>query len=162
MKLSENAINSVKNEPTIEETFQQMDPHQHVLELPDTYIGGTEEDLHKMWVFDEVNKKVVFEEIKFVPGLYKIYDEIVTNARDHTIRDNTCNKIKININSETGEISCWNNGENGIPVAIHKETNIYVPEMIFAHLRTSANYKQTGKIVGGKNGYGSMEGPSRC
>ena len=40
------------------------------------------------------------------------------------------NMIKIEINKEEGLISVWNNG-TGIPIEIHKEHNVYVPELIF-------------------------------
>lgn len=33
----------------------------------------------------------------------------------------------------------WNNGD-GVPVEIHKEEKVYVPELIFGHLLTSSNY----------------------
>ena len=48
-----------------------------------------------------------------------------------------------------------NNGK-GIPVVIHKEHKIYVPELIFGHLLTGSNYNDDDKrIVGGRNGYGA-------
>ena len=40
------------------------------------------------------------------------------------------NLIKIDIDQQKGEISVWNNGK-GVPIEIHKEHNVYVPEMIF-------------------------------
>ena len=47
------------------------------------------------------------------------------------------------------------NDGNGIDVAMHPEEKIWIPEMIFGHLRTSTNYdKNEKKIVGGKNGFG--------
>ena len=36
-------------------------------------------------------------------------------------------------------VSIWNNGD-GVPVEMHKEENVYVPELIFGHLLTSSNY----------------------
>lgn len=33
----------------------------------------------------------------------------------------------------------------GIPVAVHSEHNIYVPELIFGHLLTSSNYDDNEK-----------------
>lgn len=140
---------------TVEETYKSMTDHEHILKLPDTYIGGIEEDNIKMWVYDDATKKMNFRSIKYIPGLYKIFDEILVNARDQKIRDKSCNELRVIINEETGEISVWNNGEDGIPVVIHKVEKCYVPEMIFGRLRTSGNYEQKGKIVGGKNGYGS-------
>jgi DNA gyrase/topoisomerase IV subunit B len=51
-------------------------------------------------------------------------------------------------------ITMMNDG-NGIDVALHPETKVWIPEMIFGHLRTSTNYDKTEKkIVGGKNGFG--------
>ena len=40
---------------------------------------------------------------------------------------------------EHNRISVWNNGD-GVPVEIHKEEKVYVPELIFGHLLTSSNY----------------------
>lgn len=33
--------------------------------------------LQQMWVMDEENDKMELREISFVPGLYKIFDEII-------------------------------------------------------------------------------------
>lgn len=139
----------------IEDIYQKKTPHEHILTLPDTYIGGIEEDINPMWVFDDETKKIVYRDIRYIPGLYKIFDEIAVNARDHTVRDPTCKIIKVNINQETGEITCYNNGNDNVPVAIHEEEKVYVPEMIFGHLLTSGNYNEKKKTTGGKNGYGS-------
>jgi DNA topoisomerase-2 len=45
------------------------------------------------------------------------------------------NKIEVTIDPAENSIRVWNNG-NGIPVAIHQEHQIYVPELIFGHLLT--------------------------
>lgn len=56
--------------------------------------------------------------------------------------------------SDDGTITMLNDG-NGIDIEKHPEYNIWIPEMIFGHLRTSTNYdKNEKKIVGGKNGFG--------
>ena len=56
--------------------------------------------------------------------------------------------------SDDGVITIRNDG-NGIDVEKHPEHNLWIPEMIFGHLRTSTNYdKSEQKIVGGKNGFG--------
>ena len=46
------------------------------------------------------------------------------------------------------------NDGNGIDIAKHPEYDLWIPEMIFGHLRTSTNYNKDEKIVGGKNGFG--------
>ena len=138
----------------VEDIYKKKTHHEHILSTPDTYIGSAESDTKTMYVFDDETKHILKKDITFVPGLYKIYDEILVNARDHSIRDKTCKTIKVSIDKESGFISVYNDGK-GIPVELHKELNVYVPEMIFGHLLTSSNYEQKGKVVGGKNGYGA-------
>jgi DNA topoisomerase II len=48
-----------------------------------------------MWVYDPAEKKLVLREIKYVPGLYKIFDEILVNAADNKQRDASMTEIKI-------------------------------------------------------------------
>jgi len=141
-------------EVSIEDIYKKKNPRQHILELPDTYIGSVEADSKEMWIFDSNTNKIVEKKITFVPGFYKTYDELLVNARDHTVRDKTCTMIKITIDQAKGSIVVWNNGK-GIPVVKHKEHGVYIPEMIFGHLLTSSNYDKSGKTVGGKNGYGA-------
>ena len=65
------------------------------------------------------------------------------------------NKIEVKISKEKGYVSVLNNGE-GIPVVIHKEHKIYVPELIFGHLLTGSNYNDDEeRVTGGRNGYGA-------
>lgn len=51
-----------------------------------------------MWVYDAAEDKIVQREISYVPGLYKIFDEILVNAADNKQRDPKMNVIKVNIN----------------------------------------------------------------
>ena len=93
------------------------------------------------------------KKIKYVPGLYKIFDEILVNAADNYQRDKKMSKIEVRISRE--EVSVMNDGK-GIPVQIHKTHKIYVPELIFGNLLTSSNYEdKEKKVVGGRNGYGA-------
>lgn len=99
--------------------------------------------------------KMVQREINYVPGLYKIFDEILVNAADNKQRDKSMSCIRIDINQEENIISVWNNGK-GIPVVMHKDENMFVPTMIFGHLLTSSNYNdEEQKVTGGRNGYGA-------
>ena len=56
--------------------------------------------------------------VSVVPGLYKIFDEILVNAADNKQRDKNMDTIKVTVHRERGEISVWNNGR-GIPIEIH-------------------------------------------
>ena len=148
--------------------YQKKSDKQHVLDNPDTYIGSIENVTSNTFVFDNINKKIIEKNISYIPGLYKLFDEGIVNCRDHVIRMNQLinetsetnkkNKVypvtKIDVSISDDIISLYNDG-NGIDVSIHPEYNIWIPELIFGHLRTSTNYnKNEKKIVGGKNGFG--------
>ncbi len=93
--------------------------------------------------------------ITYTPGLYKIYDEIIVNAADNKQRDPTMDRIEVTINPDDNSIRIWNNGK-GIPVAMHAEHKIYVPELIFGNLLTGSNFDDDEeKTTGGRNGYGA-------
>lgn len=140
---------------SIEKIYQKKSQLEHILLRPDTYIGSVEHLKETMWVYDAEANKMVQREITFVPGLYKIFDEILVNAADNKQRDAKMNAIKVEINQETNTISIWNNGQ-GIPVVMHKEEKMFVPTMIFGHLLTSSNYNdEEEKVTGGRNGYGA-------
>ena len=142
--------------------YQQKTDKAHILDNPDTYIGSVENIETDSYVFE--NEKIINKLISVNPGLYKLFDEGVVNCRDHAVR---CKQaisegksdvlpvtyIDIGI-SDDGVITLINDG-NGIDVAEHPEYKIWIPELIFGHLRTSTNYDKTEKkIVGGKNGFG--------
>ncbi|XP_005191756.1 DNA topoisomerase 2 [Musca domestica] len=140
---------------SIEKMYQKKSQLEHILLRPDTYIGSVEHTKELMWVYNEEKNRMVQREISFVPGLYKIFDEILVNAADNKQRDKSMSAIKIDIEAEKNTISIWNNGQ-GIPVTMHKEEKMYVPTMIFGHLLTSSNYNDDEKkVTGGRNGYGA-------
>lgn len=108
-----------------------------------------------MWVYNSESDSMEFRNVSYVPGLYKIFDEIVVNAADNKQNDKNMSEIRVTISREEGEISVWNNGR-GIPIEIHSKEKIYVPELIFGHLLTSSNYDDAQqKVTGGRNGFGA-------
>ncbi|XP_065160215.1 DNA topoisomerase 2 isoform X2 [Atheta coriaria] len=140
---------------SIEQTYQKKSQLEHILLRPDTYIGSVQHLTEQMWIYDTEAKCMVNKQITYVPGLYKIFDEILVNAADNKQRDSSMDCIKIEIEPEENKISVWNNGQ-GIPVVMHKEEKMYVPTMIFGHLLTSSNYNdEEAKVTGGRNGYGA-------
>jgi len=46
------------------------------------------------WVFDEATQAMKQKNISYVPGLYKIFDEILVNAADNKQRDPSMNGEK--------------------------------------------------------------------
>ncbi|CAL5226164.1 g8989 [Coccomyxa viridis] len=142
-----------QSKKAIEDIYQKKTQLEHILLRPDTYIGSTEKQQQKLWVHD--GEQLVLKDIEYVPGLYKIFDEILVNAADNKVRDPKMDKLEVNIDPINNTISIWNNGD-GVPVEMHKDENVYVPELIFGHLLTSSNYDDDEKkVTGGRNGYGA-------
>ena len=158
----------------IAKKYQKKSDKQHVLDNPDTYIGSIDNINADTYIFDNEKKRIIEKSIDYIPGLYKLFDEGIVNCRDHVVRmkqliessdkdkgEKVKNKDKIHpvtsINitiDDDGTITLYNDG-NGIDISIHPEYKIWIPELIFGHLRTSTNYdKEEKKIVGGKNGFG--------
>ena len=144
--------------------YQKKTDKQHILDNPDTYIGSVELTESEEVIYDSNTNRIVKKSIKNNPGLYKLFDEGIVNCRDHVIRMQQAitNKVEkalpvtyIDIGiSDDGIITMINDG-NGIDIAEHPEYKIWIPELIFGHLRTSTNYDKTEKkIIGGKNGFG--------
>lgn len=139
----------------VEEIYKKKTLLEQILLRPDTYIGSIESYEAMHWVMNQESNKIEYRSIKYVPGLYKIFDEILVNALDNYQRDHSMSHIDVIIDTTKNKISIKNDGK-GIPVVIHKEYNIYVAELIFGNLLTSSNYNDdTKKVTGGRNGYGA-------
>lgn len=77
---------------TLEEIYQQMTDKEHIMKKPDTYMGSVELTNAEMWIVDgDEIKRVV---VQYVPGLNKIFDEIIVNCRDHVERMKTLENSK--------------------------------------------------------------------
>ncbi|KAI1281234.1 DNA topoisomerase [Xylaria sp. FL0933] len=140
---------------TATERYQKLTQLEHIIKRPDTYIGSVEPTEQTMWVFNKETELMEYRKVTFVPGLYKIFDEILVNAADNKQNDPTMSYIKVNINRELGEISIENNGK-GIPVEMHEKEKVYIPELVFGHLLAGSNFDdREQRTVGGRNGYGA-------
>ena len=62
---------------SVERIYQRKTQLEHILLRPDTYVGSTEESTEPMFVFDSERGVIVKRNITYVPGLYKIFDEIL-------------------------------------------------------------------------------------
>ena len=147
------------------EQYDTMEHKEHILNLPDTYIGGIEPAVcENVWTCNSEND-FINKDIEVSMGFYNIFNEILTNSadqcprtREYAKKDKTVQittTIKVTVDEETGIITVYNDGD-GVPVTIHEKKKIYVPELIFGQLLSSSNYDKTkNKTWGGKHGYGS-------
>lgn len=98
--------------------YQKISHVEHILIRPDTYIGSVEMTDKEMWVYNTDRDLIEFRKVDYVPGLYKIFDEVLVNAADNKQNDKNMDEIKVTVDRESGEISVWNNGR-GIPIEMH-------------------------------------------
>lgn len=100
---------------TIEETYQEKTQLDHILLQPNTYISSIKKHTQALWVFE--NNEMVHWSMSYVPGLYKIFNEILVNVADNKQRDPSMDSVKEVIDVEKNCISVYNNGD-GVPVEI--------------------------------------------
>lgn len=84
---------------SVERIYQKKSQLEHILLRPDTYIGSVEQITEVMWVYDNEKSALTQREISYVPGLYKIFDEILVNAADNKVRDPKMDTIKVDIDA---------------------------------------------------------------
>ena len=150
----------------VSEIYKKLEHKQHVLQLPDTYIGSIDNHEDELYVLNTESDGAINirkNRVNYIPGLISVFNEILVNVTDQWTRLRGLNKkgvkllteIRVNINKDTGEISIQNDGD-GIDAAIIPKYGKYPVELIFGELLTSTNYnKKEQKVVGGKNGYGA-------
>jgi DNA topoisomerase-2 len=145
--------------------YKKLQLREQILLRPDTYIGATDVGEDRRWIFDAAAGHMVHRVIAMNPGLYKVFDEILVNARDAWVRGAEDGRTPVKhidiVVDRRGPDDCTirvSNDGDGIPIEMHPEERVYVGELIFGHLLTSSNYNdeaEAERITGGKNGFGA-------
>lgn len=118
----------------IEDEFKKLNDIEHCLLKPGMYIGSTNYYNDDKWILED--NKFKLKNVDYIPGFFKIFDEIITNSIDESKRNKKLNKIEVDITEN--EISVKDNG--GIPVVKHKIHKEWIPEMVFSNLKTGSNF----------------------
>ena len=101
---------------------KRLNPFEHALQRPDTYIGSIVTIDKNIHLYDDTTETMVERKIRFNPGLFSIIREIGSNCIDNKWRSETTDgspkmtKIKIDV-SEDGTFTFWNDGF-AIPVEL--------------------------------------------
>ena len=140
--------------------YQKKDPIEHVLTRPDMYVGSIRVRKTQEYLGNKENNlyRIVSDTVESSPAILRIFVEALSNAIDNVERsknsDTPCTKIKVTINSETGETSIWNDGDV-VPIEIDTDEKCYIHSMIFGQLLTGSNYDdEEERIISGRNGFG--------
>ncbi|CAN6286583.1 unnamed protein product [Urochloa humidicola] len=122
-----------------------MNPRERILLLPQDYIGPVEKCTRKIWVVE--GGSMTHRAVTYVPGLYKIFDEVLVYAADNKQRDPRMDFLHLEIKPIECRISIYYNGQ-GVPIELHPEDGAYMPEVVFGDL---SNYEE---VAGGSSSYG--------
>lgn len=132
--------------------FKILSDRDHVLLRPQMYIGSISEEVVSMMC------DFKYQDIKIVPGLLKIINEIIDNSVDEAIRTNFshANKIDVDIELEAltqeWRISVTDNGR-GIPVVKHGTT--YQAEAAWTQAKSGTSFGAERTTIG-SHGVGSF------
>lgn len=130
--------------------YQKLTLHEQIVKRPETYVGSISQECFPMYGWED---KMVYREMMYVPGLYKLFDELLVNALDNQQR---CDNMRVLNICITDRFFTIENDGDTIPVEKHETHDCWLPEMCFGQLLTSNNYDDTEKrTTGGRNGYGA-------
>jgi len=117
-----------------------LSEREHILLRPTVYVGSVKPTDEKVPVIK--NSKVFIESKKISVGMYKLFDEVFSNALDEAKRMNgKMKKITIEINSKSNEVSITDTGNGfykGTDInKVSGKTNI---ETAVSQLRSGSNF----------------------
>ena len=144
----------------VDTKYENLSQREHILKRMNLYLGSKNETENTVWIINKNTNQLEKETISYSIALINSIYEALQNAVDHCLRCksiksglNKCDTIKLNFNSETGEISVFNNGQ-GIKVEKFKETDQYIIEVIFSEYLSGSNFNNDAEIKIGANGLG--------
>jgi DNA topoisomerase II len=139
--------------------YKKLDSISHILCRPDMYIGTNQDAKEDVFLYDDMNSKIMYhKDVIINDGILRCFTEVISNSIDNFFRSKDgqtpMKKLEIKYDKESNYMEVCNDG-NHIPIEIHPEEKIYVPEMIFGHLLSGSNYNDSeNRIVSGRNGLG--------
>lgn len=136
----------------IEDKYKILSQLEHIILRPQTYVGSNKPHTENKWLLD--SGKFIKKEVTIIPSFIKIFDEVLMNSVDESKRNKKLNRIEVTIDLKENSISVLDNG--GIPVVIHQEYGIFIPEVVFGALMSGSNYNDDDeRVVAGLNGLGA-------
>lgn len=137
--------------------IKQMDQIEHCLKKPSMYIGSVANEEQEEFMLNDEHTLFELKTRSYIPGLIKIFNEIIDNSIDEYVRTGgkRANKITVKMDNKTFE--CSDNGR-GIPntkMTTLKGESKYQAEVAFTEMLSGANYENDDEATIGTNGLGS-------
>jgi len=140
-----------------ERKIKVLTDSEHVLLRPNVYIGSVKPIKEERYILDD--NKFVKKSITYVPGLVKIFEEILDNSVDAFVDNNFNGRPKIEITLEDKYFEVIDNGV-GIPNEKHynkiTDEEEYMCKTAWGSLRAGSNFNDSNRKSIGTNGVGSF------
>jgi DNA topoisomerase-2 len=135
--------------------YKQEDQISHVYKIPDMYVGSDKQVPREDWVLDTSTMKMVYCTLTTPQAVERLFLEIIANSADNVGRSRRAGvdpgRLVVTMSNKT--ISITNCGLP-IPIEIHPQSGVYVPQMIFGTMLTSSSYDIQRHEIG-RNGIGA-------
>eukprot|EP01061_Rhynchopus_euleeides_P007194 TRINITY_DN16183_c0_g1_i1.p1 TRINITY_DN16183_c0_g1~~TRINITY_DN16183_c0_g1_i1.p1 ORF type:complete len:1314 (+),score=374.50 TRINITY_DN16183_c0_g1_i1:126-4067(+) len=139
----------------VEDKYRTMTKREHVLKRSEMYIGSKRKEEAKIWDV-ETGRHI---SVMVVPGLVKLFDEMLVNASDNYYRTMNTNRkmtrLDVSIDTDTHMITIRNDG-HCVDVEYHADAHMFCPELVFSEFQAGSNFNdEEARISGGRNGVGA-------
>lgn len=129
--------------------IEVLDEREHILHRSQMYLGSLSEETSKEFILE--NNKIIQTDIRYIPALFKIINEIIDNVFDIAIKTEfkICDTLNVTISDTCVEVS--DNG-TGIPVkkCYNKNTKKeeYMPFTAWGHAMSGSNFNKDSTSIG--------------
>jgi DNA gyrase/topoisomerase IV subunit B len=133
-------------------THKKLSEREHILKRPSMYIGAVDLTTSNEYIAED--NSIQYKEVKYVPALIKIINEIIDNSVDVAIKTNfkSSNIINVKMDSKTIQVN-----DNGTGIPVKKTGEHYIPELCWGHARAGSNFDDdANRTQIGMNGVGSF------
>jgi DNA gyrase/topoisomerase IV subunit B len=142
----------------MKQEIKQLSQIDHVLHRPSMYIGSVALEQHQEFMLlNEDSTTFTLGTRDYIPGLIKLFNEVIDNSIDEYVRTNGKYANKISVKMTDKIFECVDNGR-GIPNTKMKTLNgdtKYQAEVAFTEMLSGANYENDDEATIGTNGLGS-------
>lgn len=142
----------------MKQEIKQLSQIEHCLKRPSMYIGSVALEQHQEFMLEsETSTLFTINERNYIPGMMKLFNEVIDNSIDEYVRTDGKFADKIFIKMTNTIFECTDNGR-GIPNTKMKTLNgdtKYQAEVAFTEMLSGANYENDDEATIGTNGLGS-------
>lgn len=144
-----------------EEEYGMLGELEHILTRPDMYVGSVDPEERTVMIIRFSKKsdkfKIVERDISYNEGMERLFLELISNAADNARKSREMGiapgRMSVSIDGTT--ISVYNEGRP-ISTQWHSKHLMWIPEMIFSHLRAGSNFDDSkDRKFAGRNGLGA-------